>query len=245
MNEKNRELPDDGIVIRFRDCFSVRYIQSAALFCRLGYQIEKEYAVTGTLSAEQRLQHEAFVLNALFSSVAFLESTINELWSDAADNAYFFPDEKNEALLQAIGEKWKNENYFDRTPLPNKYQKILEIGEKSLFDEDDPVFSGIKDLIGIRNYLMHYRREWVVIQTGQTNGEHPETHAEKFERLLKNLFAENPLAKKTLPFFPDRCLGHGCAEWAVTTSLSFTDRFFRNLGLPAPYDGIKQELLTR
>ncbi len=73
----------------------------------------------------------------------------------------------------------------------------------------------------------------------------PETHAEKFEQLLKNRFAENPFAPKNLPFFPDRCLGHGCAEWAVTTSLSFTDRFFKNLDLPAPYDGIKNELLTR
>ena len=86
MDEQNRELPD-GIVIRFRDCFSVRYIQSAALLCRLGYQLEAEYGHTGILSAEQRLRHEAFILNALFSSVAFLESTINELWSDAADNA--------------------------------------------------------------------------------------------------------------------------------------------------------------
>ena len=126
------------------------------------------------------------------------------LWSDAADNAYFFSDEKNEALLQAVGEKWKNENYFDRTPLPNKYQKILEIGEKPLFEENDPDYSGIKDLIGIRNYLMHYRREWIVIQTDRTPGAHAETHAEKFERLLKNRFDENPLAPQNLPFFPDR-----------------------------------------
>ncbi|MFZ0006034.1 MAG: hypothetical protein WCC86_08415 [Methanoregula sp.] len=244
MDEHCGEVPED-IVIRFRDCFSVRYIQSAALLCRLGYCLEQEYTSSGMLSADQRIQHEAFILNALFSTVAFLESTINELWSDAADNAYFFSDEKIEALLHTIGVKWKNENYFDRTPLPAKYQKILEIGQKPQFSEDDPDFSGIRDLIGIRNYLMHYRREWVVIQTGQTAGVHGETNAEKFERLLKNRFAENPLARKNLPFFPDRCLGHGCAEWAAVTCLSFTDRFFNSLGLPAPYDGIRDELVTR
>ena len=245
MDEINREAPDEGIVIRFRDCFSVRYIQSAALLCRMGFGLEQEYARTGTLPAEQRLRHEAFVLNALFSTVAFLESTINELWSDAADNAYFFYDETTEALLRAVGEKWRNENYFDRTPLPAKYQKILEIGEKPLFAEEDPDFSGIRDLIGIRNYLMHYRREWVEIRAGGAAGAHSDTHAEKFEQLLKDRFAENPLAGKNLPFFPDRCLGHGCAEWAVTTSISFTDRFFRDLGLPAPYEGIRDDLATR
>ena len=100
----------------------MKYIQSAALFA--GWvPIEPDYAVTGILYADERLRHEAFILNALFSSVAFLESTINELWSDAADNAYFFSDKDTEALLQAIGEKWNNENYFDRIPLPVKYQK--------------------------------------------------------------------------------------------------------------------------
>ncbi len=245
MDIKNRKQPDDDVVIRFRDCFSVKHIQSAALLCRLGYQIETEYARTGTLVPDLYLRHEAFILNAIISSAAFLETAINELWSDAADNAYFFSDEKNEALLQAIGEKWKNKNYFDRTPLLTKYQKILEIGKKPLFDETDPAFSGVRDLIGIRNYLMHYRREWVTIPTGSASGAHTGTHAEKFEMLFKNRFMENPLAPKNLPFFPDRCLGHGFAEWAVITSLSFTDRFFQKLDLPAPYDGVRNELLTR
>lgn len=245
MEETIREYPDEAEVIRFRDCFSVKYIQSAALFCRLVYQIETGFAATGGVSSEDRLRHEAFNLNATFSSVAFLESTINELWSDAADNAYFFSDNEAERLFRAIGEKWNNENYFDRTPLPEKYQKVLVIGGKTVFDEDDLDFSGIRDLIGIRNYLMHYRREWVEIQNDRPSGAHAETQSEKFERVLKDLFTPNPFAPKNMPFFPDQCLGHGCAEWAVKTSLSFTDRFFQKLGLPAPYEGVRSELSTR
>jgi len=229
--------------IRFRDCFSVRYIQSAALLCRLGFRIEQEFAVTGNVLVELQLRHEAFILNALFSTVAFLESTINELWSDAADNAYFFPDEATEAILQAIGKKWKNENYFDRTPMLNKYQKILEIAGKSPFGDENPAFSNVRDLIEIRNYLMHYRREWVTIQNDGISGSG--TRVEKFEKMLKNRFEENPLAPENRPFFPDRCFGHGCAEWAIENSLSFTDQFFRDLGLPTPYDGIRNELLTK
>ena len=245
MDGLHPELTGDECGIRIRDCFSVKYIQSAALFCRLGWAIESGYAATGRLSGEDRLRHEAFILNALFSTVAFLESTINELWSDAADDAFFFADAKSEALLRAVGEKWNNENYFDRTPLPAKYQKVLEIGNMPFFPDDDPDFSGIKDLIMIRNYLMHYRREWVTIPSEGAISVPAETHAEKFERLLQHRFAENPFAAKNLPFFPDRCLGHGCAQWAVATSLSFTDRFFRALSLPAPYEGIRDELATR
>jgi hypothetical protein len=245
MNKIPLETNDEESVIRFRDCFSVRYIQSAALLCRLGYDIEKNYTESGELSQESLLRHEAFVLNSIFSTVAFLESTVNELWSDAADNAYFFTDEKNEMLLKNIGDKWKNENYFDRTPMVHKYQKILAIADKPMFDERHPAFSNIRNLMEIRNYLMHYRREWVIIQEGGVSDAHEETRTEKFEYMLKNKFMENPLAHKNRPYFPDKCLGHGCAEWAVVNSLEFTDEFFLKLELPAPYDGVKKELLTK
>lgn len=239
------EMCSEESQMRFRDCFSVRYIMSAAVLCRLVYSIEKNYRENGAVPAELSLRHEAFCLSAILSSVAFLESTINELYSDAADNAYFFNDIDNETLLKNIGEKWNNENYFDRTPMVLKYQKILAIAEKPLFDENDPVFSDIHTLIDIRNYLIHYRREWIVVPMGNVSGDRRESQGEKFEKKLENKFAENPLASKNQPFFPEKCFGHGCAEWAVKTCLAFTDEFFCKLNLPAPYDGVKDELQTR
>jgi hypothetical protein len=239
------ETTDDESSIRFRDCFSVRYIQSAALLCRLGYRIEKDFLESGTISEEDRLRHEVFILNSILSSVAFLESTINELYADAADDAYFFTDKKNEVLLQTIGEKWRNEKNFDRAPLVNKYLKILMIADKPGFCDDNPVFSDIRSLIEIRNSLMHYKREWIVVQKGEISLDFEETHGEKLERMLRNKFPGNPLAQNNRPFFPDTCFGHGCADWAVRNSLAFTDEFFRKLELPAPYDGIKNELATK
>jgi hypothetical protein len=239
------EIIDRESVIRFRDCFSVRYIQSAALLCRLGYVIEKNYEETGEISPDLILQHEAFILNSVLSSVAFLESVINEFYSDAADNAYFFADVKNEELLRDIREKWRNEKNFDRAPVITKFQRILAIGGKSPFDNHNPVVTDIHTLIDIRNFLMHYKREWIVVQNGGGGGELEKTQAEKFENLLKTKFRENPLAQKNQQFFPDKCLGHGCAEWAVVNCIEFTDAFFTRLELPAPYEGIKQELGTK
>ncbi len=191
------------------------------------------------------LRHEVFILNSILSSVAFLESTINELYADASDDAYFFTDEQNELLLKAIGEKWRNEKNFDRAPLVNKYQKILVIADKTPFYEDDPVFSDIRTLIEIRNYLMHYKREWIVVKKGETPDENKETHGERLEKILHNKFVPNPFAQQSRPFFPDTCFGHGCAEWAVNNSLAFTDDFFKRLDLSPPYEGIKNELETK
>ena len=239
------EVQGEDSTIRFRDCFSVRYLQSAALLCRLAFAIEQEYREAEEVPADPGLRHEVFILNSVLSSVAFLESAINELYADAADEAYIFADEKNEALLSLIGEKWKNAKNFDRAPVLTRYQKILTITGQPVFYEGDQAFANVRDLIEIRNYLMHYKREWVVIRERGDPGEGEETRAEKFEKIVRKKFAINPLAPKNLPFFPDKCLGHGCAEWAIVNSIIFVDEFFRRLGLPVPYEGIRDELATR
>ena len=239
------ETSGDESPIQFRDCFSVRYIQSAALLSQLAFVIEQEYRETGQISVDFQIQHEVFVLISVLSSVSFLESTINELYADVADEAYYFADEKGEALLRLIGEKWKNEKNFDRAPLLNKYQKILFVAGLPSFDEGDQAFANLRFLIEIRNYLMHYTREWVVIGDRGVRAAGEETTGGKFEKTLRQKFASNPLALKNQPFFPNKCLGHGCAEWAVINSLIFTDEFFRRLELPAPYEGIRDEIATR
>ena len=126
------ETQGEDSAIRFRDCFSVRYIQAAAVLCRLGFAIEQEYREDPDIPADLRLRHEAFILNSVLSTVAFLESAVNELHADAADDAYFFADEQHEALLRVIAEKWHNERNFDRAPMITKYQKILEIAPGTL-----------------------------------------------------------------------------------------------------------------
>jgi hypothetical protein len=238
------ESPGEESAIRFRDCFSVRYIQSAAVLCRLGYGIEQELKGRESVPEEQVLRHEAFVLNALLSTVAFLESTINELHADASDGAYFFADDQHEAIFKTIADGWNNEKNFDRSPVIIRYQKILAIAGSAPFDESDAAFANVRQLVGIRNHLMHYKREWVVIGSEKPPGT-TESSSERFARILHKKFASNPFAARNQPFFPDKCLGHGCAEWAIVNSVIFTDAFFRKLGLPAPYEGIRDELSTR
>jgi len=245
MDKISLETSDDESPIQFRDCFSVRYIQSAALLCKLAYAIEQEYRQAKEITADLQLRHEVFVLNSVLSSVSFLESTINEFYADAADEAYYFADERHEALLRQISEKWKNEKNFDRAPLLNKYQKILFIAGMPSFDEGDQAFANLRILIEIRNHLLHYTREWVVLGDRGFCDAGEDTTGGKFEKILRQKFATNPFAQKNQPFFPDKCLGHGCAEWAVVNSLIFTDEFFRRLELPAPYEGIRGEMRTR
>jgi hypothetical protein len=239
------EMEGEESAIRFRDCFSVRYLQSAALLCRLGFAIEQEYREAEEVPADPRLRHEVFALNSVLSAVSFLESTVNELHADATDEEYSAVDEKHGTLLRTIGRQWHNAKNFDRAPMFTKYQTILAIAGQPGFEEGDQAFANVRILTEIRNHLLHYSREWVVIRSRQTQHNEPESTAEYFERVLHRKFAPNPLAAKHVPFFPDKCLGHGCAEWAIMNSIIFTDEFFRRLGLPVPYEEIRDELGTR
>lgn len=239
------EMEGEESAIRFRDCFSVRYLQSAALLCRLGFTIEHEYREAEEVPADSRLRHEVFILNSVLSSVAFLESAINELHADATDEEYSSVDEKHGTLLMTIGRQWRNTKNFDRAPMLTKYQTILAIAGQPGFEDGDQAFANVRILTEIRNHLMHYTREWVVIRNRRAPGDEPESTADYFEKVLHKKFAINPLAGKNVPFFPDKCLGHGCAEWAIVNSIIFTDEFFRRLGLPVLYDGIRGELATR
>jgi hypothetical protein len=245
MNKIPLEVEGEESAIRFRDCFSVRYLQSSALLCRLAFAIEQEYLKGSPVTADIQIRHEAFTLNAVLSSVSFLESTVNELHADSTDEEYSAIDEKHEALLRTIGREWHNPRNFDRAPILTKYQTILAIAGQPGFMEEDEAFANVRTLTEIRNHLLHYTREWVVIHNRQTPGREPESTSDYFEKILHRKFAINPLAGKNVPFFPDRCLGHGCAEWAIVNSIIFVDEFFRRLGLPVPYEGVRDELATR
>jgi len=43
------------------------------------------------------------------------------------------------------------------------------------------------------------------------------------------------MAEMGNPYFPDKCLGAGCAEWAVVSAKSFADDFCSRLDIQANY----------
>jgi hypothetical protein len=90
----------------------------------------------------------------------------------------------------------------------------------------------VDSLIALRNALVHYKPEWDTEQ---------KKHKEIEDRLIKSRFALNPFAGPNDAFFPKKCLGHGCAEWAVTSGVTFINEFFNRLGLSTIFAGERQD----
>ncbi len=59
-------------------------------------------------------------------------------------------------------------------------------------------------------------------------------------RLRDRGFAPNPFFSGSgNPFFPDKCLGHGCAKWALESSVEFADAFFSRMGIVPRHERFK------
>lgn len=86
-----------------------------------------------------------------------------------------------------------------------KFHRVIEIAGGVPFDRADRVFQNADDVVFLRNYLVHFKTEWH--KSGVKQNE-----AAIVEKLLRPRFDGN--VQQLSPWFPNMCLGAGCARWA-------------------------------
>ena len=201
---------------------------AAAYFARKALGVESNY--TDLVDGEPYFAHRGYVTGAVFSAVASLEATVNELYIDAQDaNSPTFQG-VDPIVPKLLAEYWEE---IESASILRKYQSALILARKSKFDQGTSPYQEVDSLIQLRNALVHYKPEW-----DTDLREH-----RKIENRLKGRFAENSFVGPNDAFFPKKCLGHGCAEWAVKSSVTFIEEFFRQLGLSSIFMNYSQELL--
>ena len=201
---------------------------AAAYFARKALGVESNY--TDLVDGEPYFAHRGYVTGAVFSAVASLEATVNELYIDAQDaNSPTFQG-VDPIVPKLLAEYWEE---IESASILRKYQSALILARKSKFDQGTSPYQEVDSLIQLRNALVHYKPEW-----DTDLREH-----RKIENRLKGRFAENSFVGPNDAFFPKKCLGHGCAEWAVKSSVTFIEEFFRQLGLSSIFMNYPQELL--
>lgn len=222
---------------------SIGHLKNAAHFARLTGEIERYTEFSWGIFDP----HEAYAMGAVLSSVAFLEAAVNELYSDAADDSH--PSE----IMRSIGEGyamkmpkdvrgllaglWGTERFRIGARTLEKYEIALRTAGAAGFDTGAQPYQDVALLIQLRNALIHFEPQ------SHHQGEDEPT---RFERRLRGKFPLNPLAAPPinplgkdplLPFLPDKCLGYGCAVWALESSVAFTQEFFSGMGLEATHGG--------
>jgi hypothetical protein len=216
--------------IKMRVYYSSYHLWAARHFAQLSSNIEATHIGKSYFDIE----HRAYVTSTIFTAVAFMEAAINELFQDAADDHQSYITHLDDDLKITMTTTWndtKNGKFFksrnkaterENRKEPSilvKYQTMLDFAKVGIFLKNEQPYVDAKLVIQLRNELVHYKPK---IFDGSPSHE--------FEELLKDKFPLNPLIT-TLgnPYFPDKCLGYGCAQWAVDSCKNFVDTFFAKL----------------
>jgi hypothetical protein len=230
----------ETIIRLSRTYYSIQHIQSAAYFTRLGSAIEKVDKPSNPDDFDRLLaEHKACVTSAIFTSAFFLEATINEVFTDAVDYPEGDVKDLEADVKKRMADIWKLEVVKGASfNILHKFYLALSLSGKTLLEPGNHLYDNVRILIDLRNELVHYHPEWIT-------GEGQDKSAKKafnLEKRLKDKFPLNRLLPSGNPFFPDRCLSHGCAKWTVLSSLAFTDEFFLRMNLPPPYEHVRSRL---
>lgn len=224
-----------------RTRFSQQHVRAAAHFAVQAHTIELRYkGRKEPPPTEVGSRHRAYVTGAIFATVAFLEAFINEVFSDAADEHERDFGSLPPGIVKSLGDIWKTDmRKFSRYSILKKYETALELAGIPLWERKRNPYEDVNALRELRNALVHYKPEWA------RGGHSPsDKMALRMERRLNGKFPLNPFVSQGNPFFPDQCLGHGVAKWAIDSSMSFVNDFINKLGVPTLKGHLPEDLNT-
>ena len=206
---------------------SYQHMQEAIHLAELSQNCEATNAGKTFADGDFFNHHRAYVVGSIMTSVASIEARINEFYLDATDNLLGLI--LNTTQQGLLAELWKPLDE-KRVSVLQKYQIALSAIECSKFDISKGPYQDVSLLIDLRNMLVHFKPEW----------DNDQKKHKKIEQKLKGRFELNPFwPKEDVIFFPFKCLSHGCASWAVRSSMNFILEFFTLTGVDSRTDQFK------
>lgn len=213
---------------------SQNYIESSIIFSNSARLIESK----DKYDDNDRSNHHAYVVGSILFSVLYLESTINEFFINIVEKTN---------LRSAIIEKYRDEltvfwRAGEKRSIFVKYDNALSILKCQKIEKGkipcQDIDKFIRLLIKLRNYLVHYKPEWVELK-GFENVELTLVDLDK-ELTELSLACKNPMYDNG--FFPNKYLSYVTTHWAITNCIKFVDEFYTNLGMRDIYKDKIEEL---
>lgn len=170
------------------------------------------------------VRYRALAISTVFSAVAFLETTINELYAESADDTLGVVRGLNRIDRLALARAKPLVLEHRGISILEKFQMALILAHRPEMDRGAQPFQDADIVIKLRNELLHYAPEWTGVKP------------DRFVLMLRNKFALSPMEADGIgPEYLDRYIGLGLAHWAFDTSLEFADAFFAKLGIQGFY----------
>ncbi len=206
--------------IRVKAGMSNHLLQASILYTTLCEQIEKDEK---HLAWPQPHWEEArsHAISAVVLSTAVLEASINELFQQAIDKDINALASLTGSQFVLLKEVWNEVESFS---ILHKYQIVLSATDREPMPKGEEPFQSALSLIVLRNAILHFKPEW---------DDELKSHQTLDER-LSHLFQPSELTAQTkgrMVWFPNKCLGAGCARWATDTVIKFSKEFSHKMGI--------------
>lgn len=189
---------------------------------------------------------QAFATGSIMSIVAYLETTINEFFSDCITKSGNYPkfSKINESIIGNLVDYWNltdpQGKYKNRwKPILERYLAAYKIIKGKGLHYPSKYYDDVDALIDLRNILVHYEPKW---QYGKPHFDDPYGINRLDGKFLYNKFRE----ESGNPFFPYKCLGAGCSKWAIVISENFVKELFSNIDVDPIFfkvEEIRKEIL--
>lgn len=194
---------------------------AAVALAQQSFDLEQREAAAGALVSAILQEHRAHVVGSIFLSASCVEAAVNDVFARAADHNHgpHIAEKLGQEARVRLKTAWPK---IGKTMSSlNKVNHALALAGKPAFDQPTQLYQDVTLIFKLRNDLIHYKPVWYQTDT-------PSEH----EKKLAGRFPLNPFyAQSGNPFFPDKCLGAGCAMWAAKSAGEFIDKFFEVLGL--------------
>ncbi|MDX2271107.1 MAG: hypothetical protein NW237_04050 [Cyanobacteriota bacterium] len=242
------------------DPFSLNHLFSAFHFSHLSEVIEENFIRDldqnnrNDLHEKYHYAHRSYVISSIVSSVAFLESTANEIFAGVADKletvyANQLKAKYGDSITSLISTIWsltinrpnastpstETRNFIERSEILNKYDILLSLCGCNALNSGEKYYQNVRTAIKIRNILVHYKPQILVINSDIDSISKTEKlwdlnlkQLEKEKQFASNRIYEND---NSAAYFPNKMLGHGCAEWAAESAVEFIKGFCNGIGI--------------
>lgn len=222
-----------------RNYFSIPFIIGAAQCARGAKAVEDGYdGQDGAYLQAHALTHRAYAVGAVISATCCLEAFINECFSDADQVNLPTLRGLTPAVRETLAGLW--ELGIPRTAkytILEKYEIAYFVVKQAKMARGVIRFQNADLLTELRNALVHFEPEWVDHVPPDLKRAH------QFEKRFKaKKLPENRLTSPQNPFYPDRLVGYGCAQWAVETAVGFIDWFGAEIGVVPFYEPVRRQL---
>ncbi|MFD4530375.1 hypothetical protein ACFWP7_42010 [Streptomyces sp. NPDC058470] len=190
-----------------------------------------------TYAESSQSMHRSYVLASIFTTSAFLDATVNELYTSAEYPNLELGGKLPEAQRELLVDAWPTQI---KEPILERYQKALTTLSLQPMARGEGTFQNAFAVLDLRNELMHYKPRWRdTHQLRQTS--RVETSGIRFLESNEKRFARNPFTGSGNPTL-DRSLCYALAAWSLSSALAFTDEFFKRVGVEARYASIREDL---